>query len=351
MTRRLFDRIFSAICAHDPFFQQKPNATKKLDLSGLQKVSAALRQMVYRIGADATDEYCRLAESTSRKALYRFYLGICELSESTYLRKPETSDVLKSLHINEQRGFPGMFASLDCMRYEWKNCPVAWQGQFTDKDGNKSIVLEAIADQELWIWHAFLGLPGGNNDLNVLDRSPLVNDILHRQYDSFSYVINGREYKRAYLLVDGIYPKWSCFVIIIHQPQSEKKSFYAKCQESARKDVERAFGVLQARWRIVKQPARSWHLERVHTILMASIILHNMIIEDERGEDHEDFRVEGGPMLVVRRGSMPWKDYLAATIELESHTTHFQLRNDLIEHLWQRRGEVRVADWARATRS
>ncbi|CAM6115903.1 unnamed protein product [Calypogeia fissa] len=84
---------------------------------------------------------------------------------------------------------------------------------------------------------------------------------------------------------------------------------------------------------------------------MASIILHNMIIEGKRGEDHEDFRVEASPMLAVRKGSMPWKDYLAATVELESHTAHFELRNDLIEHLWQRRGEVRVTDWARATRS
>ena len=75
-----------------------------------------------------------------------------------------------------------MFASLDCMHYEWKNSPVAWQGKFIDKDGNKSIILEAIADQELWIWHAFFGLAGGNNDLNILDRSLLVVD-LHHDYN------------------------------------------------------------------------------------------------------------------------------------------------------------------------
>jgi hypothetical protein len=42
---------------------------------------------------------------------------------------------------------------------------VAWQGDFQDKDKNRSIVLEAVADQSLWIWHAYFGMPGTNNDI------------------------------------------------------------------------------------------------------------------------------------------------------------------------------------------
>jgi hypothetical protein len=61
------------------------------------------------------------------------------------------ADFEKQLSINAQRGFPGMFASLDCMHYLWKNCPVAWQGDFGDRDGKNSIILEAIADQSLHI--------------------------------------------------------------------------------------------------------------------------------------------------------------------------------------------------------
>jgi len=40
-------------------------------------------------------------------------------------------------------------------------------GIFTNKDGNKSIILEAIVDQKLWIWHTYFG----NNDLNILHRT------------------------------------------------------------------------------------------------------------------------------------------------------------------------------------
>lgn len=87
-------------------------------------------------------------------------------------------------------------------------------------------------------------------------------------------------------------------------------------------------------------------LDKVHTILMACIVLHKMIIEDERGEEHEDFWVEADPLLTVHKGSMPWNDYLAATRDLESTSSHFNLRNDLIEHLWNRKGEIWMAEWA-----
>ncbi|CAM6127991.1 unnamed protein product [Calypogeia fissa] len=63
MTKRLFNRILADVELHDPYFQQKCDATKKMGLSGLQKVIAALRQLAFGIGADATDEYYRLGEA------------------------------------------------------------------------------------------------------------------------------------------------------------------------------------------------------------------------------------------------------------------------------------------------
>jgi hypothetical protein len=41
-----------------------------------------------------------------------------------YLREPTQVDIEQQLHINAKRGFLGMFASLDCMQYIWKNCPI-----------------------------------------------------------------------------------------------------------------------------------------------------------------------------------------------------------------------------------
>ena len=62
----------------------------------------------------------------------------------------------------------------------------------------------------------------------------------------------------GYYLVDGIYPQWATFVKTISNPQGNKKKYFAKAQEAVRKDVERAFGVLQAQFAIVRGPARMW---------------------------------------------------------------------------------------------
>jgi len=62
--------------------------------------------------------------------------------------------------------------------------------------------------------------------------------------------------------------------------QGNKKKYFVKAQEACRKDVEREFGVLQARFAIIRGPAREWDKEKLAAIMKACIIMHNMIDED-----------------------------------------------------------------------
>jgi hypothetical protein len=129
-------------------------------LSFIQKYTTALCMLAYGVIANATDEYCRIDESTTMESMKRFYKAIRVQFGDHYLRQPTREEFETQLSINATYGLPGMFASLDCMHYEWKNCPIAWQGDFGDRDGDKSIILEALADQSLHIWHVLFGLQG-----------------------------------------------------------------------------------------------------------------------------------------------------------------------------------------------
>ena len=71
-----------------------------------------------------------------------------------------------------------------------------------------------------------------------------------------TFVVNGTEYNKYYLLADGIYPPWSCFVQTIHMAHDEKRGYFSQRQEVVRKDVEQCFGVLQARFAIIRNPCR-----------------------------------------------------------------------------------------------
>nr|GEY83761.1 protein ALP1-like [Tanacetum cinerariifolium] len=83
-----------------------------------------------------------------------------------------------------------------------------------------------------------------NNDINVLDNSPLFYDLLDDKASVAPYVVNGGGIEKGYYLADGIYPQWATFMKSFTVANDAKHAYFKKRQEGARKDVERAFGVL-----------------------------------------------------------------------------------------------------------
>ncbi|XP_047942804.1 uncharacterized protein LOC125189584 [Salvia hispanica] len=265
-----------------------------------------------------------------------------------FLRKPTSDKCQRLLDMHGAvHSFPGMMGNIECMHWEWKNCPVAWKGQFTTgfKSKHPSMILEAVADYCLRIWHAYFGVAGSNNDINILQSSPLFNDKCRREGPEISFVTNGTQYRMGYYLADGIYPRWSVFVKTLRQPAGARRQYFARKQEAARKDVERAFGVLQSRWAIIRCPARVWHEDDVANIMLACIILHNMIIEDE-GFAAERWAPEDGASTShgvatapIQMGVPHSNEYLIQRLaDIRMSTSHDQLQVDLIEEVWARRG-------------
>ncbi|XP_020258227.1 uncharacterized protein LOC109834602 [Asparagus officinalis] len=357
MKRPLFLRIVDSISNYDDYFTQRRNNAGKLGLTPIQKCTAAICMLAYGVAADACDEYVKIGESTAIECTRKFCEGVIALFQDEYLRRPNVEDLQRLLQVGQERGFPGMIGSIDCMHWQWKNCPKAWQGQFTSgHKGMATVILEAVASYDLWIWHTFLGLPGSLNDINVLDRSPIFDDIESGEAPWVNFTVNGREYNLAYYLADEIYPKWPVFVQSIQMPQGNKHQFFAKQQESCRKDVERAFGVLQARFAIVRQPARMWDLDVLGKIMRACIILHNMIVEDERDTysrnwENIDFEpsnnASSSTFFNVQTDVLPeFQVHVQhrseadnqTRAELRDKTQHIQLKKDLIEHIWQKFG-------------
>jgi hypothetical protein len=56
------------------------------------------------------------------------------------------------------------------------------------------------------------GLLGGNNDINILTRSRMLSDLLQVLGNGMTFKVNGHKYSWYYLLADGNYPQWSCFL-------------------------------------------------------------------------------------------------------------------------------------------
>ncbi|GJV84613.1 RNA-directed DNA polymerase, eukaryota [Tanacetum coccineum] len=208
MSSTLFNKIVNKILSYDvepipeyfTYFTQRYDATGRLSIGPIMKCTSAIRQLAYDTAPDAFDEYLQIAERTSRECLDNFTKCIHVLFAETFLRKPTRRDIEKTYQLHEQKhGLPGMLGSID--------------------------------------W--------ANNDLNVLYGSPLFDDELADTASECPFVVNGHTYRKGYYLADDIYPAWSTFVKSFSVARDEKSLKFKRVQEAARKDIERAFGVLQ----------------------------------------------------------------------------------------------------------
>ncbi|XP_060212024.1 uncharacterized protein LOC132639600 [Lycium barbarum] len=153
-----------------------------------------------------------------------------------------------------------------------------------------TIILEVVADYDLWIWHAYFGMPGTNNDINVLESSHLFFNLAKGIAPPTHYVIQGNEYDVGYYLAD--------------------------------------------------RPSRFWRKEVLHDILTSCIILHNMTIEDERDLNAPIQDAWEGPTPTVEMvvdESHRFEQFLARHKKIKNKDVHFALRNALVEHLWEQR--------------
>ncbi|GJQ98397.1 ALP1-like protein [Tanacetum coccineum] len=207
MARPLFNRIVTAVTNHDPYFHNNTDCTEREGISSLIKCTSAIRQLAYGVNANFLNEYMQISERSSRMALDHFYETVMEIYGPEFLRKPTMTDIEKLYwHHEEKHGFPGMLGSLDCTDWEWFGCPYAFKRQYVRCD----------------------------------------HDI--------PFVANGVIYPSGYCLVDGIYPELAPLVKTIPElvktipePANDdhKRILYKQKHESARKDVERAFGVFK----------------------------------------------------------------------------------------------------------
>ncbi|XP_010690156.2 uncharacterized protein LOC104903741 [Beta vulgaris subsp. vulgaris] len=155
MHKHVFLRIAEGVKTEDDqLYTQKPDATGRMDASALQKCTAAIRMLAYCSSYDAVDDYLKIASSTARECLLHFVEGVVAIFGPEYLRKPNANDIERLLH----EGF-------------------------------------------------FFGTPGLCNDINVLQRSPVFDDVLQGRAPEISFSVNGTTYNMNYYFTDDICPR------------------------------------------------------------------------------------------------------------------------------------------------
>nr|XP_043633161.1 uncharacterized protein LOC122604338 [Erigeron canadensis] len=244
--------------------------------------------------------FCDLPEieESSTGSTFEFFKQVYAKLEDTgtssneFLHRPTSHDVALITQAHEERHrIPGMLVSLDCTHVEWRLCPKNLKGQYTRGDHKQSPLFQ------------------NKRNGSALDSS---------------FIANGWHSKRSDYLTDGIYPRWDAFVNAYPHPVEQDERKLKILQEAARKDVERTFGVLKEKWKILDRSLRLWTEEKIGKVVATYIILHNMIIKDN-GRTISPVHIMDSPVPRVYNPE--------ANRELQDENVHHRLRYDLTAHI------------------
>ena len=83
--------------------------------------------MAYGSPTNSIDETHGMFESTCLDTLEQLCDTIVQVYKNEYLHEPNQEDLNRLIRKAEDYGFPGTIGSLDCMHWDWKNCPTRWQ--------------------------------------------------------------------------------------------------------------------------------------------------------------------------------------------------------------------------------
>jgi Plant transposon protein len=299
VTRAIVEETYLIAANADPFFRDTFDVVKQRQgICPQVKILFALQQLAFAVSPSALWHYYQMGETTAREAMKRLAHVVANSPDlcERFFRTMTQSDAMKTSDLHYRKhGVAGMVGSIDCMHLAWKNCPIAWQGSHKGKEKKPTLVLEAMADHNLFIWHASFGWPGTLNDINVWEGSPLYRLLLDGtwgEFVDFEYQIGEFTSSKLFFLVDGIYPELSRFVKPFGEPVGRRQTKYTNWQEAARKDIERTFGVLQRKFHILVKAIELWFKSEIKDIVSACIIFHNWMVthrinNDEREEaDH-----------------------------------------------------------------
>jgi len=178
------------------------------------------------------------------------------------------------------------------------------------------------------------------NDINIWDRSPLLQSFLDGSFAAdvdFTFLIGDCIFSKLWLLVDGIYPEIARFVKTCSVPIGRMQQVYSAWQESACKDIERVFGVMQRKFHILTRPFELHKISEIQQVVETCIILHNWMVTEWVSRDELESANWYEPSMEADNEN---EEHINADQELFEHQqAQIALHNNLFEMFYNGSGQ------------
>lgn len=230
-----------------------------------------------------------LGKSTAKTICQEFEEALCRRKD-LFIRFPFDADEVRKAtsDFEDQYHFPQVVGAIDGCHIEI-NAPPENREDYYNRKQFYSINLQGIVDPNLMFQHIAVGYPGSIHDARVLRLSgiyALAQD--ERILSVPTKIVSGIEL-RPMLVGDSAYPLSGWLLKPFpHRGNLTRQQRRFNVKLSAmRSVVERAFGMLKGRWRILLKKVEQKHRSVARTVT-AACILHNFCIMQGDTFDDDD---------------------------------------------------------------
>jgi hypothetical protein len=289
-----------------------------------------------------------------QKTIQVFFLLFCAKVAlhlcKEYIKFPSSvADIRECVATYADENLPGCMGSIDCVHVPWPKALASVRSWFVGKEGIPTVAFQVIVNHKRKILSVSQPHPGAHNDKTIASMDPALHAIRTLQaFITFPWTCLTAAGEAAahgvYLICDGGYHLWRVLQRCNVVTSDPKMLFLMNRITSARKDVECTFGVVKARFRILKVAILNQELSDVRNIFMTCCIFHNMLLDhDDSGDFEDNGRLDHISNLPgVRARVSADSDFSGVQSPppgfwLGSHAeaTHLRLRSQLAEHLYQ----------------
>ena len=233
---------------------------------------------------DDVSEFSDMGESTALHVFTKFVLSFSYKFGKEFIKIPEGEDLKKVMNIYAKLGFPGCIGSIDATHLKWSMCPKSLSNICSGKESFPSIAYQVVVDHSRRVLHITQGMYGSLNDITITKYDAFCMDVKQekRFKDVEFSIIDENEIARickgVYFICDGGYPKDPYLINPFGARSDMAEVYWSEWLESVRKDVECTFGVLKARFRILRNGMRFHKKIVVDAVMITCCILHNMLL-------------------------------------------------------------------------
>lgn len=342
-----------------------PESERDTDIAGRRSIPLELKILgVLRIiGRNwCLDDVCE-ASLISERTMSRFFHEFCQVFVrhfwNRYVKTPNGDDLDEMLSVYAKLGLPGCVGSIDCVHLKWDKCPVWLSNECKGKEGYPSLVFEVCVDHMRRVRASTNSFYGSLNDKTIIKYDDYIQAVRKGQkwgdvvFEVFDAHGNTKEETGVWFICDNGYHRWSCLMSPFAYCSSEEKIRWSEWVESVRKDIECFFGIVKARFRLLRDGIQYHNADEITNIFHVCCILHNMLLEfdgldffcEEQWErlnpqhkaqrDEEDYDEAGEPLDVEFLSStiLPeWRGFIHNVVQIEEDRCYHEKREMLVTH-------------------